>query len=121
METLRLAWSGYIQKLKAAKNPAAQPFELAQLQINDEVSFEVITANNIEQKFIEAERNELFSFLQQELKNRLLQFNVVVSENPVERHIADAPLSSKEQFLKLAEQYPLVRELKDRLRLELDY
>ena len=121
METLRSAWSGYIQKLKAAKNPAAQPFELAQLQINDEVSFEVITANNIEQKFIEAERNELFSFLQQELKNRLLQFNVVVSENPVERHIADAPLSSKEQFLKLAEQYPLVRELKDRLRLELDY
>ncbi|HKZ68417.1 MAG TPA: DNA polymerase III subunit gamma/tau [Chitinophagaceae bacterium] len=121
METLRLVWTGYIQKLKTARNPAAQPFELAQLQINDEFSFEVITANNIEQKFIEAERNELFSFLQQELKNRLLQFNVVVSEIAVERQVSDAPLSSKDQFLKLAEQYPLVKELKDRLRLELDY
>ena len=27
----------------------------------------------------------------------------------------------KEQFLKMSEQYPLVKELKDRLRLELDY
>jgi len=121
METLQLAWAGYIQKLKAARNPAAQPFQLAQLQINDESSFEVITANNIEQKFIEAERNELFSFLQQELKNRLLQFNVTVNENPEERPVVDAPLSSKDQFLKLVEQYPLVKELKDRLRLELDY
>jgi len=33
----------------------------------------------------------------------------------------DIPLSSKEQYLKLVEQYPLVKELKDRLRLELDY
>ena len=121
MEALRSAWTGYIQKLKAARNPAAQPFELAQLQINDEISFEVITANNIEQKFIEAERNELFSFLQQQLQNRLLQFNVTISETAVERQVTDAPLSSKDQFLKLVEQYPLVKELKDRLRLELDY
>lgn len=120
-DTLQSAWGGYIQKLKASKNPAAQPFELAQLQVNDENSFEVITANNIEQKFIEAERNELFSFLQLELKNRLLQFNVVVSENPEERPVTEAPLSSKDQFLKITEQYPLVKELKDRLRLDLDY
>ncbi|WP_276500399.1 DNA polymerase III subunit gamma/tau [Terrimonas pollutisoli] len=120
-DALQKAWAGYIEKLKAAKNPAAQPFELAQLQINDENSFEVITANNIEQKFIEQERNELFSFLQQELKNRLLQFIVVVNENQEERTIPDAPLSSKEQFMKLAEQYPLLIELKDRLRLDLDW
>ncbi len=118
---LQSAWNGYIQKLKADKNPAAQPFELAQLQINDENSFEVITSNNIEQKFIEQERNELFAFLQQQLKNRLLQFTVVISENPEEKVIVDAPLSSKDQFLKIVEQYPLVKELKDRLRLDLDY
>ena len=120
-DALQKAWAGYIKKLKTAKNPAAQPFELAQLQINDENSFEVITANNIEQKFIEQERNELFSFLKQELKNRLLQFIVVVNENQLEREIPDAPLSSKEQFMKLAEQYPLLIELKDRLRLDLDW
>ena len=121
METLQTAWTGYIQKLKEARNPAAQPFELAQLQIKDENSFEVVTANNIEQKFVEQERNHLFAFLQQQLNNRLLQFNVVISETLHERPEIEAPLSSKEQFIKLSEQYPLVKELKDRLKLDLDY
>jgi DNA polymerase III subunit gamma/tau len=121
IETLQTAWADYIQKLKEAKNPAAQPFELAQLQIKDDNSFEVVTANNIEQKFIEQERNHLFSFLQQQLKNRLLQFNVIISETQQERPEIEAPLSAKEQFMKMAEQYPLVKELKDRLKLDLDY
>jgi DNA polymerase III subunit gamma/tau len=118
---LQQAWNAYIQKLKENRNPAAQPFELAQLQVKDENSFEVITANNIEQRFIEQERNNLFGFLQQQLRNRLLQFTVIIRENTGEQPVIDVPLSSKEQFLKMAEQYPLVKELKDRLRLELDY
>lgn len=120
-EALQAAWGAYIQKLRDERNPAVQPFELAQLVVKDDNCFEVITSNNIEQKFIEQERNHLFSFLQQQLKNRLLQFNVVVSENTEERPVVDAPLSSREQFVKMAEQYPLLKELKDRLRLDLDY
>lgn len=121
LENLQRAWSGYIQKLKDAKNPASQSFQLAELKINDDNSFAVITSNNIEQKFIEQERNELFSFLQRELNNRILQFTVLVSENVIERQVTDAPLSSREQFMKLAEQYPLLVELKERLKLDLDY
>jgi len=121
MDSLQTAWTEYIQKLKEARNPAAQPFELAQLQIKDANSFEVVTANNIEQKFIEQERNHLFSFLQQQLKNRLLQFNVTISESLQERPEIEVPLSSKEQFMRLSEQYPLVKELKERLKLDLDY
>ena len=121
MDSLQAAWTEYIQKLKEARNPAAQPFELAELQIKDDNSFEVVTANNIEQKFIEQERNHLFSFLQQLLKNRLLQFNVTISESLQERPEIEAPLSSKEQFMRLTEQYPLVKELKERLKLDLDY
>jgi DNA polymerase-3 subunit gamma/tau len=33
----------------------------------------------------------------------------------------DRPLNKREQFQQIVEQYPLVKELKDRLRLELDY
>lgn len=120
-ESLRLAWSKYIVQLKEAKNPAAQPFELALLRIRDENSFEAVTANNIEQKFIEQERNRLFHFLQQELKNRLLQFTVIVEEKLQERPQVEIALTSKEQFQKMIEQYPLVKELRDRLRLDLDY
>jgi DNA polymerase-3 subunit gamma/tau len=120
-EELQNAWNQYIQKLKDAKNPAVPSFQLARLEIKDANSFEVSTSNNIEQKFIEQERNHLFSFLKQELKNRLLQFTVIVSGNTEHQQKIEIPLSSKEKFLKMAEQYPLVKELKDRLKLELDY
>ncbi|MEQ1677584.1 MAG: DNA polymerase III subunit gamma/tau [Chitinophagaceae bacterium] len=121
METLQKAWANYVIKLKEARNPAAQSFELAALRVKDENSFEAVTANNIEQKFIEQDRNKLFAFLQEQLKNRLLQFNVIIEEKASDRPAVEIPLSSKEQYQKLVEQYPLVKELKDRLRLELDY
>jgi DNA polymerase III subunit gamma/tau len=121
LEPLQIAWAAYILNLKEAKSPAVQSFELAHLQIKDENCFEVVTSNNIQQKFIEQERNHLFAFLQQQLKNRLLQISVVVFENPQERKAAEISLSSREQFIKLVEQYPLLLELKERLRLDLDY
>jgi DNA polymerase-3 subunit gamma/tau len=114
-------WKQYVQQLKKAKNPAAQSFELASLRITDENSFEIITSNNLEQKFIEGERNKLFAYLQKNLQNRLLQFTVVIEEKPGEKKSFEVSLTSREQFQKMAEQYPLVKELKDRLKLELDY
>jgi len=120
-ENLQQAWNDYIGLLREGRNPAVQPFSLAQLQIKDENSFEVITANNIEQKFIEQERNRLFSFLQEKLQNRIIQFNVFVSETQVQREPVEMPMSSKDQFVKMVEQYPHVLELKEKLRLDLDF
>jgi DNA polymerase-3 subunit gamma/tau len=120
-EELQKAWAEYVIKLKEAKNPAAQPFDLAVLRIKDDNSFEAVTTNNIEQKFIEQDRNKLFAFLQERLQNRLLQFNVTIEENAEDRPPLEIPMNSKEQYQKMVEQYPLVKELKDRLRLELDY
>ena len=120
-EELQKAWNDYIFLLKEKRNPAAQPCELALLRIKDENSFEAVTANNIEQKFIEQERNHLFHFLQEKLHNRMLQFNVIVEETAADRPVIEVTLTSKEQFQKMTEEFPLVKELKDRLRLELDY
>ena len=120
-EELQKAWAEYVIKLKEAKNPAAQPFELALLRIKDENSFEAVTSNTIEKQFIEQDRNKLFSFLQERLKNRLLQFNTIVEEKAENRPQIEVTLTSKEQYQKMIEQYPFVKELKDRLRLELDY
>jgi DNA polymerase-3 subunit gamma/tau len=121
LEELKKAWAEYIIKLKEAKNSAAQSFDLAVLRVKDDNSFEAVTANNIEQKFIEQDRNKLFAFLQERLQNRLLQFSVTIEEKASDRPVIEIPLNSKEQFQKMTEQYPLVKELKDRLRLELDY
>lgn len=119
--SLQNAWSAYISRLKEEKNPAAQSFELAVLRVKDENSFEAVTANNIEKQFIEQERNKLFAYLQEKLQNRQLQFNIVIEEKAENRAAIEVTLTAKEQFQKMAEQYPLVKELKNRLRLELDY
>jgi DNA polymerase III subunit gamma/tau len=121
MESLQKAWTAFVVKLKDERNPAAQSFDLALLRIKDENSFEAVTANNIEQKFIEQDRNKLFTFLKEELKNKQLQFTVVVEEKTTDRPNIEMTLSSKDQYIKMVEQYPLIKELKERLRLELDY
>lgn len=118
---LQQAWNEYVQKLKEAKSSAAHSFEVAVLRIKDENTFEAVTADTIEKQFIEQERGKLFYFLQEKLQNRLLQFSVIIEENKEAKPQKEISLTAKEQFMKMAEQYPLVKELKDRLKLELDY
>lgn len=120
-QSLQQAWNDYVQKLKEAKSSAAHSFEVAVLRIKDENTFEAVTADTIEKQFIEQERNKLFSFLMEKLQNRLLQFSVIIEENKEAKPQKEISLTAKEQFIKMAEQYPLVKELKDRLKLELDY
>ena len=118
---LEMAWKSISCMLQEEKNPAYKSFELARLVLKDENSFTVFTANNLEQKFIEKERNKACSFLQQELKNTSIQFTIEIDDTRPEEPLPEAPLSSSAQFAKMATQYPLVKELKDRLRLELYY
>jgi DNA polymerase-3 subunit gamma/tau len=119
--SLKEAWDQFIINLKTSKNPAWQSFETAILNIKDNNSFEAIVTNNINQKFLELERNKACEFLQAALQNRQLQFIIVLQEGVIEHIETDRPLSSKEQYQKIIEQFPLVKELRERLRLELDY
>jgi DNA polymerase-3 subunit gamma/tau len=121
ISVLQENWKAYISKLKEAKNPASQAMEFAELRIKDDSSFEVVTSNNIEQKFIEQERNQLFKFLQEKLKNKSLQFNVIIEEKLTDKPLQEDLLSAKDQYLKMIELYPQIKDLKDKLRLELDY
>lgn len=120
-ESLRAAWDEYVQKLKAEKNPAGTNFEMAELKIQDANSFIAIVTNNIQLRFIEQGGQKASQFLREKLHNNLLEFFIVMEENKEEKIPVGTPLSSREQFLKISEKYPLVKELKDRLRLELDY
>jgi DNA polymerase-3 subunit gamma/tau len=118
---LKDCWNQFAQQLKKARNPAAQSLELAALSITGENSFEIITTNNLQQKFIESERNKLFAFLQKELNNRLLKFNVRIQSGAEENIPVEKTLTSSEQFREMAEQYPQLKTLKDRLKMDLDY
>ena len=122
VEELQLCWNMFIEKLSGKKNHSAVTnFKMAELKIIDNNSIEIITENNIQQKFIEQERAELVDDLQQYFCNRQLTYNVIIIERERTGEPAEKPLSTREQYLKIIEEYPLVKELKDRLRLELDY
>jgi DNA polymerase-3 subunit gamma/tau len=121
VEVLHKAWQQYADYLRENRNPAVQSLELATLRIIDGSSFEVVTSNNLEQKFIEQEKRGLSDHLQQVFENKTISFTVIVEERASVEEPGDKPLNKREQFQQIVEQYPLVKELKDRLRLELDY
>jgi len=121
-EELQLCWDKFIEKLSAKKNHSAVTnFKGAVLKIIDNNSIEIITESNIQQKFIEQERADLVHYLQDHFCNRQLTYNVVLEEKEDATQPGERPLNTREQYLKIIEEYPLVKELKDRLRLELDY
>ena len=120
-EDIYITWGQYIEKLQKKNNPSAVTnFKSAVLKISDPNCIEIITESKIHQSFIENERATLIEHLQNHFNNRKLSYKVIVVESgnnkPVEQH-----LSTKEQYLKMIEEYPLVKELKDKLKLELDY
>jgi DNA polymerase III subunit gamma/tau len=120
-EALKAAWKQFIEQLKQSRNPAWQGFAATQLKVVDENSFEAVVTNNINQKFLELERNHVCEYLQKELSNKQLKFSIQLVLGEQEIVETEVHLSAKQQYQKLVEEYPLVKELKDRLKLELDY
>jgi DNA polymerase-3 subunit gamma/tau len=121
-EELYVAWGLYIEELIKNKNHSAvSNFKKASLNILDENCIEIVTENNLQQKFIEAERGALITHLQTHFNNRFLTYKVIVVENQNRNEFREEHLSTKQQYLKIIEQYPLVKELKDKLGLQLDY
>ena len=81
----------------------------------------MITNNNLEQKFIEQEKRNLSDHLKHYFNNETLSFIVTIRSDQGEQQPVEKNYSKRDQFLQIVDQYPLVKELKDRLRLELDY
>lgn len=121
-EELYIAWGFYIEKLREKKNASsASNFSSAALRIIDLNLIEIVTTSKIHQSFIEYERSGLIEHLQSYFNNRLITYRVIIEEDndlntPVEKH-----LTIKEQYLRIIEEYPLVKQLKDKLQLQLDY
>ena len=114
-------WNLFTSDLKKNKNSAAQSFESAELRILDEQRFEILTNNNLEQRFVEQEKRKLSDLLQEKFRNKNISFSVIIREQSADHIYLEKTLSKREQFQQIAEIYPLVKELKDKLKLELDY
>jgi DNA polymerase III subunit gamma/tau len=118
---LMAVWNQFTAELKENKNSAAQSFEGAELRILDDQCFEIVTNNNLEQRFIDQEKRKLSDLLQLRFRNKNISFSVIVREQTAPSALQEKPWSKRDQFQQIVETYPLVKELKDKLKLELDY
>ncbi len=121
-ETLQAAWAEYIEVLKAKKNHSSVTiFKMAELVVIDDNSFRINTGNTMQQKFIETERPGLIEHLMNKFNNRTLTYQIHVMALVEEEQPGERPLNTKEKYQQMIEQYPNIKLLKDRIRLELDY
>lgn len=122
LEKLTRCWSEYTQKLEQQqKHSSVGTFKIAQLQIEDDIHFSVTVPALTAQKFVEQERMMLIEYLHNAFNNRAITFNILVEATEREDVPLHLKLNSKQRFERIAEQYPLVKELRDRLKLEIDY
>ncbi len=122
MEKLKLCWDTYAAILeKQLKHSSAGTFKAARLAIETDIRFTVTVSALTSQKFVEQERMMLLDHLQKEFNNRTITFDVLVEAGEKEDVPVHMRLNSKQKFEHIAAQYPLVKELKDRLKLEIDY
>jgi DNA polymerase-3 subunit gamma/tau len=120
-EELYVCWGQFIEKLREKSNfSAVTNFKAAELKVINNNTIEIITQGEIHKAFVEVERAELVPHLQQYFNNRLLAYQVLVIEKADNSVVTDVPLTRKQQYLKMIEEYPLVKELKERLKLALD-
>ena len=120
-EELYVCWGQFIEKLRVKSNfSAVTNFKAAELKVIDNNTIEIITQGEIHKAFIEVERADLVMHLQNHFNNRMLTYQVMVIEKEDNSVPENAPLTRKQQYLKIIEEYPLVKELKERLKLELD-
>jgi DNA polymerase III subunit gamma/tau len=122
LENLKIAWVKYTEKIEAEKkHPTVTQFRAAELRIDDENNFTIITEGKVQQKFIENERSGLITFVQKYFSNKLLKYSMEIVEQETGETDDTKSLTSKQQYQLLIEKYPLIKELRDRLRLEVDY
>jgi DNA polymerase-3 subunit gamma/tau len=122
MEKLRGCWDEYAVSLeKQQKHSSSGTFKSARLVIEDEIRFTVTVSNLLSQNFIATEKTLLMEHLQTTFNNRAIVFDVLVEASEREDIPLHMRLNSKDKFEHIAGQYPLVKELKERLKLEIDY
>ena len=122
LDSLQEHWEHYVSKLKEEnKHSQVNAFITSKLTIESESAFTVTVDSSLQQKFIEQEKTMLLDYLQRHYKNRLVGFTFNVVEGEKQDIPLHLQLNSKQRFERIAQQYPLLKELRDRLKLEIDF
>ncbi len=120
---LEEVWNEYAAKLEneTNKHSTIQTLKSAKLNIEADNFFTITVHALTQQKFIEQEKTMLCDFIQQAFNNRSISFKILVEAGEQEEIPIHLTLNSRQKFERIAEKYPLVKELKNRLNLDIDY
>ena len=122
IENLEKAWTVYTDNLFTEKKfPVVTQFKMATLRVDNQFNFTVVTEGVLQQRFIEMERSSLIPYMQKYFGNKLLKYSIEINEPEVTAENDEKTLSSKQQYELIIKKHPLVKELKDRLKMEIDY
>jgi DNA polymerase III subunit gamma/tau len=124
MEKLMVCWNEYVEILqqKGDKHSTVGTFKIAELSIIDDIKFNVTVNALTQQKFIEQEKVFLIDHLQTAFNNRAINFVINISDATEPQNVPiHLTLNSKQKFERIAEQYPLVKALKEKLKFDIDY
>lgn len=120
-ELLQEAWGLFIDRLSADNNhSSATNFKFAELRVIDGNNFDIVAESVIQQKFIESERAALITHMQQFFENRFLKYNVLLEEKETFTEQPEVQKNTKERFALLASKFPLLKDLKEKLNLDLE-
>lgn len=118
---LQEKWQFFIAGIRESQqSPVAAGLEMAIVSIAGDREVKITCGNELQKHFIEEEKTAIAGFLKKEFRDPTLLLTIIVEERPEAK---DAPktLTAREQYARLIEKYPLVKELKDKLNMELDY
>lgn len=120
-EDLLNAWNIYVDRLREKKQPSTvAAMNDAVIEVINDNEFSITTNNAIQQKFVEAERTHLISHIQQFFDNRLIKFNLLlVLPEKLEEDEPVQTLSARQQYEQMIADNPLIKKLRDKLKLEL--
>lgn len=120
IEKLQNCWNTYALRLEeqGGKPSTVSTLRLATLQIQSDYEFAITVKALTQQRFIEQEKTHLLEAIHNTFNNRSIQFSFIIDESVTEPLIME--LSSRQRYEKLVQEYPLIKEFKERLKLDLD-
>lgn len=122
-DDLTQAWNSYLLKLQENNQVTSHHnLKTASISITNELQFNVFVTTKIQQQFIESERTNLLIHMQDFFNNPRLQFKISLDPEAEKEPVStEQTLSQRDQYLKMISIYPLVKEMRDQLNLDLDY
>jgi DNA polymerase-3 subunit gamma/tau len=122
-EQVKQIWDAYIERLKEGqRHLIITSFQIADIRIEGE-AIVIKSATKINQKILEGEGSELLKQFKEHFNNPAITLSYEVNEDDEANNKEVEPryLNSTQRFKLMAEDYPQVLALKEKLKLDLGY